>query len=752
MQDIRHAAIGVWMKAVYYYSLVLLSGTAYSFISASYAGEQLPESYSKARQVLSRNCFSCHSPDEKIRGGLDLSTKEKILKGGASGQVLVPGRSTESLMIQILRPGRTPHMPPKGQLSGDEIEILSRWIDGLGQETAGVKLSGRDHWSFQKLGDPGVPKVVHKGWVSQPLDAYVLARLESRGLKPSPGADKITLIRRAYFDLAGLPPSAESVRAFLNDESPNAFEKVIDELLASPAYGERWGRHWLDLARYADSGGFHNDLPRPNAWRYRDYVIKSLNEDKPFAQFLREQLAGDEMENAQEEQLIATGFGRNGPSNDDNMGKTPQDIEKYRLDELDGVISNTFTTFLGMTLGCARCHDHKYDPISQRDYYQVLAIFNGTTKKDLPLQGNVVEKGKLKDPDRGIMALVDSAAPPKPTHILWRGDLANPGPVVQAGVPSVLAWKNWPIPGAVSNGKPSGNRLALADWIASPENPLTYRVLANRFWQHHFGRGLVETSGNFGRSGAAPSNPELLDHLANRLIHGGGQWKSFHKYIMLSATYQQASSHDAESAAVDPENRLHWRQNKRRLEAEAIRDSILSVSGSLNPAMGGPGIKPRIRSELLPASQRNKWPLIASEGPAHWRRSVYIYSKRQLLFPLLELFDAPNTTDVCDCRLASIVPTQALLLMNDEFVDDQARRFADLLMKTHGSDLNLLVLQACTRSLGRPPSSDRIRQARAFMEQQVSAHREADAKMPELEALVDLCHVLFNTNEFVFID
>ena len=741
------------MSLVHYFlRVVLLLLTAFCFSTDTCAADVETDSFAKVRQVFVKNCVSCHSEAAKIRGGLDLTTAEKVLAGGSSGPAMVPGRATESLMIQMVQPGRMPHMPPKGQLLQDEIETLTRWVDGISPTVAKTKLASRNHWALQRLVSPPIPKTAQKDWVRQPLDAFVLARLESKGLKPSPQADKTTLVRRAYFDLIGLPPSPMAIQKFLNDTSTNAFEKVVDELLASSAYGERWGRHWLDLTRYADSGGFHNDIPRPNAWRYRDYVIKSINNDKPFAQFIREQLAGDELLDAQEEQLIATGFGRNGPSNDDNMGKTPKDIEKYRLDELDGVINTTFTTFMGMTLGCARCHDHKYDPISQKDYYQVLAIFNGTSKKDLPLSGNTVEKGKLKDPEKGIMALIDSTPHPKPTHLLWRGDINNPGPVVPPAVPAVLTWKDWPIQEAANNAKSSGRRLALAEWIASTENPLTYRVLANRLWQHHFGRGIVETSGNFGRSGGANTHPELLDHLAAWLIANGGQWKSFHKYIMLSATYQQGSGHDAASVAIDPENRLQWRQNKRRLEAEAIRDSILAIAGTLDPKMGGPGIKPRIRPELLPASQRNKWPVIAAEGPEHWRRSVYIYSKRQLLFPLLELFDAPNTTDVCDCRLASIVPTQALLLMNDEFVADQARRFAESLLKVHGLDWNMLIQQAYTKSLGRNPSTERMSQANLFISQQASAHRESQSKTPDLDALIDLCHVLFNANEFIFID
>lgn len=610
-----------------------------------------------------------------------------------------------------------------------------------------------DHWAFRKLVQPTVPAVANKEWGRGPIDAFILAKLEAQALKPAPPASKATLIRRAYFDLNGLPPSPEEVMAFLADDSANAFEKIIDRLLASPAYGERWGRHWLDLACYADSGGFHSDIARPNAWRYRDYVIKSFNADKPYPQFIREQLAGDEIAPDDLDAQVATGFARNGPSNDDNMGKNAKDLERYRMDELDGVVNTTFSAFLGLTLGCARCHDHKYDPISQKEYYQVVAVFNGAVKKELPLPGEALVEGKLKDPNRGIMALVDRSPNVRPIHLLRRGDVNNPGPAVEPAAPAALAARPLSFPAQSAEAKSSGRRLVLADWIASRENGLTYRVMVNRVWQHHFGRGLVETAGNFGRRGAAPSHPELLEHLALEFAKTG-RLKPLHKAIMMSATYQQSSQFNASAAASDPDNRLLWRHSKRRLEAEAVRDSILAVAGTLNPKMGGPGVKPRIRPDLLPASQRNKWPELAADGPEQWRRSVYIYAKRQLLFPLLELFDAPTTTDVCNLRTESVVPTQALLLMNDDFVNDQAGRLAARVKKEAGADVEKQAERALWLARSRRPASERVADAVAFIKKQTQAYSAEgrDAEKGATEALIDLCHVLFNCNEFIFLD
>ncbi|MFM8469635.1 MAG: DUF1549 and DUF1553 domain-containing protein [Limisphaerales bacterium] len=631
---------------------------------------------------------------------------------------------------------------------------------------------GRRHCAFQPLAKAPAPTVKDVQWPRNDVDRFILAALEAKGLKPSPEADRRTLIRRATFDLLGLPPTPEEVEAFVNDTSPQAWERVVDRLLASPHYGERWGRHWLDLARYADSSGFHNDLDRPHAWRYRDYVIRSFNEDKPYARFIAEQLAGDEVPGADEETQVATGFCRNAPSNDDNMGNNK---EQYRLDELDDVISTTSTVFLGLTVGCARCHDHKTDPISSADYYSLLAVFNGTVKRGVPKESD--DKEKAKEAVK-LQALVETKAKVPPTYLLRRGSLQNKGPEVPPAVPVVLASSPLKFPEPEPDAKSSGRRRALAEWIASPENPLTWRVLANRIWQHHFGRGLVATPSNFGFKGERPTHPELLDFLAARLVAEGGRWKPVHKLLLMSATYRQAAgsnqylvmsnqpgraastatqsliTNHSSPAALDPDNTLLWRMNLQRLEAESLRDSILFVSGKLNTQLGGPGIKPRIRADLLPASQRNKWPSLATEGPEQWRRSVYIYVKRQLLMPMMELFDAPTTTDSCAERTRSVVPTQALVLMNDEFVEDQASFLAQRAEAESGGDLAKAIERMHLLALACGPTAEKLKQAIAFVTARESAYAaEAGAKEPPRQrALTDLAHVLFNSSEFITIE
>jgi len=592
------------------------------------------------------------------------------------------------------------------------------------------------------------PAVTNAAWARNDVDRFILAALEAKGLKPSPEASRQTLIRRVTFDLIGLPPSPEEVDSFVRDTSPQAWERVVDRLLASPHYGERWGRHWLDLARYADSSGFHNDLDRPHAWRYRDYVIRSFNEDKPYARFIAEQLAGDEVPGADEETLVATGFCRNGPSNDDNMGNNK---EQYRLDELDDVIATTSTVFLGLTVGCARCHDHKHDPITSADYYSLLAVFNGTVKRGVPKESD--EKDKAKEVVK-LQALIETKAKVPPTYLLRRGSLQNKGPEVPPAAPLVLVSNPLRFPEPETDAKSSGRRRTLAEWIASPENPLTWRVLANRIWQHHFGRGLVATPSNFGFNGARPTHPELLDYLAARLASDGGRWKPLHKLLLMSATYRQASQPNELGQRIDPENAFLWRASRQRLEAEALRDSILAVSGKLNPQLGGPGIKPRIRADLLTASQRNKWPVLTSEGPAQWRRSVYIYAKRQLLMPIMELFDAPTTTDSCAERMQSVVPTQALVLMNDEFVEDHAGFLALRAVAEAGEHLSHVIERMQSLALAKPAGPERLKQAVAFVEarEAVYAKVPSPTNLPRQRALTDLAHVMFNSSEFIYIE
>ena len=635
---------------------------------------------------------------------------------------------------------------------------------------------GRQHWSFQPVRAVKPPAVKDAAWARNDVDRFILAALEAKGLQPSPSAAPRTLIRRVTFDLTGLPPTPEEIVAFERDTSPEAWERVVDRLLASPHYGERWGRHWLDLARYADSSGFHNDLDRPHAWRYRDYIIRSFNADKPYARFIAEQLAGDEIPGASEETLIATGFCRNGPTNDDNMGNNK---EQYRLDELDDVIATTSTVFLGLTVGCARCHDHKTDPVTSADYYSLLAVFNGTEKRGVPKESD--EKVKAKEVVN-LQALIETKAKVPPTYLLRRGSLQNKGPEVPPAAPAVLVSNPLRFPEPEPDAKSSGRRRVLAEWIASPENPLTWRVLANRIWQHHFGRGLVATTSNFGFKGERPTHPELLDYLAARLVTDGGRWKPLHKLLLMSATYRQGAGSNqysvvsgqsgkrpaaerptenwllntehSRSFALDPDNTLHWRANHQRLSAESLRDSILAVSGKLNPQLGGPGIKPRLRADLLTASQRNKWPALTTEGPTQWRRSVYIYVKRQLLMPMMELFDAPTTTDSCAERLQSVVPTQALVLMNDEFVEDHAGFLAQRAVAEAGAELPKTIERMHLLALARVPTAERLKQATAFVAaREIAYAQEAAAKeTPRHRALTDLAHVLFNSSEFITIE
>ena len=625
--------------------------------------------------------------------------------------------------------------------------------------------AGRQHWAFQPLRPTQLPAVKDAAWARNDVDRFILAALEGKGLRPAPEASRPTLIRRVTYDLTGLPPSPEDVEAFVKDTSPQAWERVVDRLLASPHYGERWGRHWLDLARYADSSGFHNDLDRPHAWRYRDYVIRSFNEDKPYARFIAEQLAGDEVPHASEETVVATGFCRNGPSNDDNMGNNK---EQYRLDELDDVISTTSTVFLGLTVGCARCHDHKYDPVTSADYYSLLAVFNGTVKRGVPKDDDA--KDKAKEAVK-LQALIETKATVPPTYLLRRGSLQNQGPEVPPAAPLVLTVNPLRFPEPEPDAKSSGRRRTFAEWIAAPDNPLTWRVLANRIWQHHFGRGLVATPSNFGFNGARSTHPELLDFLAARLIADGGRWKPLHKLLLLSATYRQVSTvvevkggkvepfnsstlRPLLPSTLDPDNTLLWHANLQRLSAESLRDTILAVSGKLNPQPGGPGIKPRIRADLLTASQRNKWPALTTEGPAQWRRSVYIYVKRQLLMPMMELFDAPTTTDSCAERMQSVVPTQALVLMNDEFVEDHSGFLAQRAVAEAGENLARVIERMQVLALAKPAGPERLKQAVAFVaaREGIYAKEPAAAQTPRTRALADLAHVIFNSSEFLHIE
>jgi len=728
--------------------------------------------------ILRKHCVECHG-DDGPEAELKLATERDLLYGSRSGRVVVPGEAEASMLLRLLAKDAKPHMPPEGQLSPAEIGAIAKWMNGLKADALPERapVASLDHWAYAPLKQTTPPAVKHEAWVRDPLDRFVLAKLEAVGLAPSPEAEPAALVRRLYFDLVGLPPTPEEVQAFTADPSDKAYRALVDKLLASPRYGERWARHWLDLARYADSAGFHEDIDRPYAYKYRDYVITSFNEDKPYARFVAEQIAGDELAPDDPSAWIATGFCRCGPSNDQNMGEGPAK-EKYRLDLLDDVVSTASAVFLGQTIGCARCHDHKLDPISQAEYYRFLAIFDTTERVDLALDASgrpgppntMAEMSKLKKdktqkpPAWSIMALTERTPKPRTTHLLWRGDVKNVGPAVTPGVPAAFAREPLEVPSPELNAKTTGRRKALAAWIASAKNPLTWRVVANRLWQHHLGEGIVATPSNFGRTGARPTHPELLDYLTQEMIAGGGSWKTMHRRIVGSAAYRQTSMPTraaVEAArAVDLENHLLWKGRQRRLEAEALRDSILAVAGTLNEQVGGPGIKPRIRPELLAGSKRNEWPNVKQEGPEHRRRSVYIYVKRQLPFPLLELFDQPNTAQTCERRDENVMPTQALLLMNDEFVGDQAAHFADKILAEAKGDPERQVKLAVRRALGREAAQVEIEETADFLRRTAAENLRkymnnkdlSYTEAAERSALIDFCHVLFNSNEFAYVD
>jgi len=616
----------------------------------------------------------------------------------------------------------------------------------------------RRHWSFQPRSRPAVPSfqnAADRAWVQSPVDAFILDKLRKEGLKPAPRASRRTLIRRAYLDLTGLPPSPSEVDAFVADTDPKAWEKLVDRLLESPEYGERAASHWFDTVRYAESDGFEYDTHRSDMWRYRDYVIRSFQTDKPYDLFLREQLAGDELAGPvaspqQDELMVASGFHRLGPLRK-NAGN--QDVEYNRNEVLIEMTNVIGSAFLGMTLGCARCHDHKFDPIRQTDYYRMQAFFASTQQVDLPLYTDR-EEAAWKQKNSAIeaeMARLRKSLPhddgparvaielqliekekelPQPlpllntvaedrrqfmaVHVLTRGNSAAPLNKVAARVPGVLLPDGSP---ELDDDDPQP-RTKLANWIASPDNPLTARVMVNRIWQMHFSNGIVATPNDFGRMGARPSHPELLDWLANRFVDGGFRVKAMHRLLLLSSTYQQqyvAAAPDA--AEKDPENKLLWRFPRRRLEAEEIRDSILAVAGRLNLQKGGPSVIVPVEPELLRLAYKpSQWAVNPDSGQ-FYRRSVYLYEKRNLRLPFLEVFDSPDRLLSCARRESSTHAPQALELMNGAFTREMSLELARRLDSEAGGSPEKQVDLAYRLAAGRPPSAAEKTAAVAFLKE-----------------------------------
>jgi mono/diheme cytochrome c family protein len=732
----------------------------------------------KVRPVLAENCHKCHGP-KKQRARLRLDSRAAILQGGDSGPALVPGQPGQSLLLKAVRHDDPDlKMPPSQKLSRQQIDDLTRWVQmgapwpdsgktaPIARKPGELKVTDkdRDHWAFRPVRRPPLPKVKDARWGANPIDAFVLAGLEAKGLQPNPPASRRELIRRASFDLLGLPPSPEEIDAFVADNAPDAWERLLDRLLSSPHYGERWARHWLDVVRYAQSNGYERDDEKPFAWRYRDYVIQAFNQDRPFDRFVREQLAGDELPDRTDDSLIATGFYRLGVWDDE-----PDDARQAAYDELDDILSTTAQAFLGLTVGCARCHDHKFDPIPQRDYYRLLAFFHNVRGYErvpprldsavfAPLgpraaveRWQAEQRRQLRELDRQVAAASDpkvkaklrkqrdavaGAPPPFPvalavrekgpqpprTQILIRGSAASPGEEVEPGFLEVLARSPPALPAPAPGAATSGRRRVLAEWVASRDNPLTARVLVNRVWLHHFGRGLVETPNDFGKTGLPPTHPELLDWLAAELVESGWSIKRLHRRIMTSRAYQLSSqAGDERALAADEANRLYWRQTLRRLEVEAIRDAVLAVSGRLNPEMGGRGVFPRLSREVVAGQSRPGLGWDLSDARQCDRRSVYLFVKRTMLVPMLETFDYTNTAQPVGERPTTTVAPQALLLLNSELMQDQAAAFAARVAREAGDDPAAQVGRAYRLALGRAPTERELRIALAYLGRQTKA-------------------------------
>lgn len=631
----------------------------------------------------------------------------------------------------------------------------------------------RRHWAFRPRTQPQPPAFTtpgDKAWATNPVDAFVLARLQKEELPHAPPASRQTLIRRAYYGLTGLPPTPAEVAAFAADMRPDAYEKLIDRLLASPRYGERWGQHWLDVVRFAETDGFEYDTHRPDAWRYRDYVIASFNADKPFDQFVREQLAGDEMDPANHEYIVASGFNRLAALRK-NAGN--QEVASSRNEVLTEMTNIVGSALLGVTLGCARCHDHKFDPLRQKDYYRMQAFFAPVHENDFVtatpeekqaweaknkeldteisqlrqamkgLKGE--ERGRMMQrirdtevlkpgPLPGLYGVKDDMEKRSPIHVLARGDYQSKGDSVGMRTLGVLLPDGSPELDPAT-AKP---RMELAAWITSRENPLTARVLANRLWAYHFGRGIVATPNDFGRMGARPSNPELLDWLANRLVEGGWKLKPLHKAIMMSNAYRQASTSPASALGMekDPGNEYLWKFSRRRLTAEEVRDSMLSASGRLNLKAGGPSIMVPVDEELTKLLYKPAQWQVAQDVSEHHRRSIYLIYKRNLRLPIMEAFDAPDMLISCPRREQSTHAPQALELMNGPFANGAARAFAarlDREAKTPEAQVAL----AYRLTAGRAPSPRELKLGLEFL---------------KANPMSEFALAILNLNAFLYVD
>ncbi|MBI3462028.1 MAG: PSD1 domain-containing protein [Planctomycetes bacterium] len=806
----------------------------------------------KVRPVLAEHCFKCHGP-EKQKANLRLDSQAAILEGGDSGSPIVPGQPEDSLLIDAINHGEIVQMPPTGKLPPQTIADLTAWVKSgapwpsdqsvvkrSAEDDAGYQITAEDKafWVFQPPRKPPLPPVRNTEWPKSPVDHFILAPLESKGLRPAPPVDDRTLIRRVTFDLTGLPPTPEEVEAFLQDDSTDAFATVVGRLLASPHYGERWGRHWLDVSRYADSNGADENRLHANAWRYRDYVVAAFNDDQPFDQFVIEQLAGDLLPARDREERnrnwIATGFLAIGPK-----PLLANDAAKVELDVVDEQIDATGRAFLGLTLGCARCHDHKFDPIPASDYYALAGIFKSTTTIDrydfqnhrswteraLGSDEEEAEHQRLKaeyDLANELRRLTDGADKQKPhiarmaavrkelgaipvamavkegnvanAHVLIRGNHLTPGPEAPRGFPRILAGdEQTPI------GDEQSGRLDLARWLVQPDHPLTARVMVNRIWKWHFGEGIVRSVDNFGRLGERPDNQPLLDYLAVQFVESGWSIKAMHRLIVLSSTYQQSSNPQSSTQSqrsevgsqksdsrsdisnlkspirnpqlIDPENRLLWRMNRRRLDAEEIRDAMLLVSGQLDLTVGGAMVPPEVNYERVSDLNRKKGGGPLAQAYQSARRSLYLPVSRSGLYDLFQVFDFADPSVVTGRRETTTVAPQTLFLMNSDLVWQSTEHLANRLLHTSptrqrgGEALSQArrvgicddaqrVHEAYERAYSRPPGSNEISRALDFIQQYEDelAGDGLSADVCRASAWQAWCRVVLTSTEFMYVE
>jgi hypothetical protein len=803
----------------------------------------------QVQPVLSKSCVRCHG-GKKTEGELDLTDREGLLRGGGRGPAILAGNAKDSLLFKLITHAREPHMPrSSSKLTDEAIAQIGLWID-LGAPydkplvaknkaddkswtRKSVSEEDRQFWSFQKLRNLTPPaQIKNENWCRTPVDQFILAKMVENGVKPNPSAGKEQLIRRAYFDLIGLPPTPDEVRSFINDTDPDAYERLIDRLLENQHFGERWARHWLDLARFAESHGFEHDYDRPSAYHYRDFVIRAFNQDLPFDTFVKWQLAGDEYAPDNNLALAATGYLAAGVH---STQITKNEVEKHRYDEMDDMLATIGTSMLGLTFGCARCHDHKFDPIPQADYYRMLSTFTTTVRSEidmdldpawyqkakaefdqehapyaaalkkleteaLPTQREKLEKAWKSNPERAawieldvlqaygrpflgwaalvqftrttdpewrtlynqaqdhlkkapkprtVKALISSEGLPavrlhtqgadffNETYFLRRGDPNQKEGVAQQGYLQVLMtapetekhWRQAP----PKNWRTSYRRRAFADWITDTQTGagnLLARVIVNRLWQHHMGRGLVATPSDFGSRGEPPTHPELLDWLAGELIRNGWKLKPIHKLIMTSSVYLQRSHRNEDKARVDPDNHLFWRRLPHRLEAEVIRDAHLAVSGTLNPRMFGPG----------------------TLDPGSHRRSIYYTVKRSKLLPMMQVFDAPEALGGVAQRPTTTIAPQALLLMNNPNIRGYSKAFANRISGGMGTTLEDVVRSGYLIALSRSPAPEELDEGTAFIKQQMDSYLSAGKANGRELALADFCQVLVCLNEFVYVE